>query len=145
MPADADDATRAEAFQAWLDLGHNGLHLLARHAVVVAVEPPNLDVQMAGNFHAENAPNWSEDAWLLKGLQAYYPECSRVRPSRRPPGSTLLTRQERKDEARRQQIASLREQLATEPIVQQLIETLGATMKDVVPDGEKPADLERLA
>jgi len=145
IPADADDETRAEAFQAWLDLGHNGLHLLARHAVVVGVDAPNLDVQMAGNFHAENAPNWSEDPWLVKGLAAYYPGCTRVRPAQRPPGSTLLTRQERKDEARRQQIAALREQLAAEPVVQQLIQTLGATLKDVVPDGEKPADLERLA
>ncbi|MEC7948153.1 MAG: hypothetical protein VX265_11350 [Myxococcota bacterium] len=144
IAADADLDARAEAFQAWLDLGHSGLQMLARHAVVVRSAAPNLDVEMGGDFHAGNAPNWTDDAWVLRGLEAYFPGCNRVRAVRRPSESTRLTRQERKDESRRQAIAALREQLSTDPLVQRLVQTLGASMAAVVPDGEKPADLERM-
>jgi DNA polymerase III subunit gamma/tau len=143
IAADADLETRAEAFQAWLDLGHSGLQMLARHAVVTAAKPPHLEARMAGQFHAENAPNWTEDPWVVRGLTAYFPGCTRVRASRRLKGSPLLTRQERMNEARRAQIAALRSRLSLDPLVIRLVETLGASMKDVVPDGEKPADLER--
>jgi hypothetical protein len=144
IAADADLETRAEAFQAWLDLGHSGLQMLARHAVITAASPPHLEARMAGQFHAENAPNWTEDPWVVRGLAAYFPGCARVRARRRLEGSPLLTRQERKDEARRVQIAALRARLSEDPLVQRLVESLGASMKDVVPEGERPADLERL-
>ena len=118
--------------------------MLAWHSVIVKADAPYLDVVMADDFHAENVRAWADDPWVAQGLQAYFPGCKVLRAKRRPEGSELVTRQERKIRARQEQISNLRSALANDSLVQRLTESLGARMVDVVPDGESPTDFERL-
>ncbi len=144
IPDGADLAARGHALQSWLHQGRHGLHLLAWDSVIVGAEPPVLQVWMAGDFQQGNAKAWADDPWVKKGLAAYFPGCTALNLRLRPPGAEQLTRKERRDADRRARIAALTENVRQDPLVKKLGDVLGARLAAVVPDDERPADLERI-
>lgn len=144
IPTDADHPARALALQVWLDRGHSGLLLLANYSVILPSAAPVLAVQMTGDFKSENALAWSQDPWVLSGMEICFPGFSRIQISRRPADSPHQTRDEVRRAARKSLLGRLQTEMEKDALVARIVEVLGGRLVGVVPADEQPPVLEKI-
>ena len=144
---DLSMSERFELFRAWLEGGGARYEVWAQDCIFVGVAPPYVEMEFAAGFRLKHVSFSTKDARLLKGIQAFFPDCSQVRVRDRDGSSGRLTHRENvakeAAEAQAQLEAAVREHADIQTIVEHFdaaIRSVHADHRALVPPALNPVE-----
>jgi len=130
------NAERFDALLRWLRAGGVSLSVWSNQSALLRVAPPLLRVAFPTTFTCSQAHQRSSHPRIQSGLQAYFPDCTRVEPQIRPRREGFETWEEIEAAAREARREALRERFEQDPNIKNVIELLGGELKQVYLDDE---------
>ena len=141
LPVVPDEMTakdRFAQFRHWLDIGDVRYQVWAQDSIFISCQPPSIEIQFPAGFRRSHAQAWTQDERLLKGVQHFFPGCSRIQVRERDESSGLQTHREIQAEEIRRAQEELEQAIRDNADIQAIVEHFDAAIRVVHKDYRAP-------
>jgi DNA polymerase III subunit gamma/tau len=141
LPVVPDEATSNERFaqfRHWLDIGDVRYQVWAQDSIFISCQPPSIEIQFPAGFRRSHAQVWTQDERLLKGVQHFFPGCTRIHVRERDVSSGRQTHREIQAEEIRRAQEELEQAIRDNADIQAIVKHFDAAIRVVHKDYRAP-------
>ena len=138
VPVDLTDGERFERFRAWLEQGGPRYEVWAKDCIFTAIQPPFLCLEFPEGFRKNHVDASRNDERLLRGVRAFFPDCTGVQVRHRGQDSDRMTHRETVAHERALAQAALEGVVAEHADVVSLMAQFDAAIRSVHADHRAP-------
>ena len=138
VPVGLTDTERFQRFREWLETGGPRYEVWAKDCIFTAVEPPFLCMEYPQGFRANHVSATHRDERLLRGVRAFFPDCTGVRVRNRRDESGRMTHRETVAHEKAQAQAELERLVAENENIVAIMAQFDAAITSVHADHRSP-------
>ena len=138
VPVDLTDIERFQRFREWLETGGPRYEVWAKDCIFTSVKPPFLCLEYPQGFRAKHASATNRDERLLRGVRAFFPDCTGVQVRHRVDESDRMTHRETVAHEKAEAQAQLERLVAENEDVVAIVAQFDAAIASVHADHRSP-------
>ena len=138
VPVGLTDAERFSLFRTWLEQGGPRYEVWAKDCIFSEVRPPFLCLEFPEGFRANHVSATVRDERLLRGVQAFFSDCTAVQVQNRDDQSQRLTHRETVEHERIEAQKALEAMVAANDDIVKIMDKFDAAIASVHSDYRSP-------